>query len=533
MSGDDVPKIDQDAIDFSLADRERIKINHPHIEKLYNCLSELGKNAYLDPLLLSNAVFAKSDLPLPALNSYLEGKEAESISCSFFFKKIVLYLVKNFGWLITCFVQSLAHKFSRQKLIPDPVKPLTLIDIYLAPEQIAQNGDLNDRFFPGLENRLMSKGTSYAYAPKFLGADDPMLYYRMFRQLKEKNRPVLSSFQLLSLCDYFKLLAFIPVYPFRVFQQIRQLGESPEDKLLRFFLWDAIDHTAVKNYARQLFGQRISEMDVPAIKCISWYENQPQDKNFYKGLRSTSGKVKIYGAQLYLWPATLLNIHADKVEVEFGLIPDRILVNGTYYLREEGGLDFELGPSMRYSRLFETKVNTREKTSILVLMPFFEYEINEILKMIDEAELSVEIFVKFHPATDKNKYAQRLEGKMQIVEDDVYSLFDRVACVIGKSTGALVEAVSLGIPVINIETGNGLSHDYLPEFGKGIVWENASNGAEIVKLIDMFSELLKTKADLIHAIAKKYMEMYFCEPTDERIDEAFELDEVTKTPLHS
>ena len=43
-----------------------------------------------------------------------------------------------------------------------------------------------------------------------------------------------------------------------------------------------------------------------------------------------------------------------------------------------------------------------------------------------------------------------------------------MGCVIGKSTGALVEATSLGIPVINIEFNNRLSHEYLPKFGKGI-----------------------------------------------------------------
>ena len=107
-------------------------------------------------------------------------------------------------------------------------------------------------------------------------------------------------------------------------------------------------------------------------------------------------------------------------------MPDLVLVNGTYYLRDESLVNFKLGPSMRYAGLFNTKVNARTKTALLVLMPFFEYEINEILEMIDEAELSVKIFIKFHPAINKNKYIQKLEGKMQIVDDDIYSLFQRV-----------------------------------------------------------------------------------------------------------
>ena len=529
MSGNETKKMYPDAIDFSLVDQERMEFSDPRISKLYSCFSEASRNVYRDEFLLSTSVFAKSDLSLHALDDYLEGKEAESVSFLFCLKKLLFYFSKSFGWLVFYWAQSLAHRFSRQKFVPDPEKPLTLIDIFFMPENIAKNGDLNDRYFPGLEAKLKTKGISYAYAPKFFGADHPMLYYRMFRQMKEKNRPVLSDLQLLGVFDYLKMLMFVPMYPLRVFQQIRQLGESQEDKLLRFFLWDTMDRTAVKNYARLLFGRCISKMSVPAIKCISWYENQPQDKNFYKGLRSTPGKVRIYGAQLFPWPATLLNLHVDEGEVNFGLIPDRILVNGTYYLRDEDGLDFKMGPSLRYSRLFKTKISAKNKTALLVLLPFFEYEIDKILKVVKEARFSVEIFVKFHPATEKNKYIHQLEGKMQMVDDDIYTLFNRVGCVIGRSTSSLVEATSLGIPVISINTGCGVEYEYLPKFGKGIIWQNASNGREIVNWVNIFSDLLKAKSDLIYAIAKKYKEMFFCEPTSEKIDEAFELDELAKT----
>ncbi len=523
MLNDETEKMNQSATDFSLADKERLKIENPRLENLYNHLSEAAKNSYSDPLLLSNAVFAKSDLPLSALDDYLEEKEIEPISFLFSLKKLFVYFSKSFGWLFVFFAQSLAHKFSRQKFNPDPKKPLTLIDIYLTPEKIIQKGDLIDRFFPGLEEKLTSKGISYAYAPKLSGVSNPLMYYKMFCLLKDLKRPVLSSFQLLNLSDYFKMFGFILAYPFRVLRKIRRLVSSPEDKIIQFFLWDTMDHATVKNYARQLFGKQISKMDVPALKCISWYENQPQDKNFYKGIRSTHKNVQIYGAQLYLWPATILNLHADEREINFDLIPDYILVSGTYYLNKDSSLKFEVGPSMRYFRLFQTTVDTKGKTSLLVLMPFFEYEIDKILQMIDEAQLSIELFVKFHPATDENKYAHRMKGKMKIVDDDIYALFNRIGCVMGKSTGALVEATSLGIPAINIETGLGVSHNYLPKFGKGIIWGNASNGAEIVEWIKIFSDLTTTKSDLIHSIAEKHKEMFFCEPTDEKIDEIFGL----------
>ena len=516
-----------DTIDYALADQERMEITNPRLKKLYNYFSEVGKNVYSDHFLLSNAVFSKSDLPLSSLGNYLGGQEPKRVSFLFSLRKIIRYFLKNFGWLFVFLMQHLAYKFSRQKFVFDFTKPLTLIDIFFKPEQIAKNGDLNDRYFPGLEAKLKAKAISYAYVPRFFGAEFPMHYYNMFRQLKEKKKPVLSTFQLLGFCDYLKMFTFIFIYPVRVLRQTGKLEESREGKFLRCLIWEAMDQTAVKNFSRQLFGRNISKLSFSEIKCISWYENHPQDKNFYIGLRTIPEKVKIFGAQLYIWPTNVLNLHVDKNEISFRVIPDRILVNGSYYLRNESTLDFKVGPSMRYARLFQTHVDARNKTTLLVLMPFFEHEINEILKMINEAKLSEKIFIKFHPSTNISKYTQQLEGVMQVTEDDIYTLFDRVGCVIGQSTGALVEATSLGIPVINVTIRNGISYDYLPEFGKGVIWQNASSGDEIIKWVTFFRNLLKDKPDLISSIAKKYKGMFFCEPTDKRINEAFELEVLT------
>ena len=137
MLNDEIEKTNQAAIDFSLADKERLKIDNPRLGNLYDYLSEAAKNSYGDPLLLSNAVFAKSDLSLSALDDYLKEKEIQSISFLFPLKKLFKYLAKSFSWLVVFLVQNLAHKVSRQNFIPDSKKPLTLIDIYITLRKIA------------------------------------------------------------------------------------------------------------------------------------------------------------------------------------------------------------------------------------------------------------------------------------------------------------------------------------------------------------------------------------------------------------
>ena len=124
-----------------------------------------------------------------------------------------------------------------------------------------------------------------------------------------------------------------------------------------------------------------------------------------------------------------------------------------------------------------------------------------------------------------------LQGKVELIEGDIYTFFNQVECVIGKATGALVEAASLGIPVIHIETGSGLSHNFMPQFGKGVIWGSASTGVEIRDWIDKFHNFLLTEPEKIRYIACKYKKMFFCEPTDKGTDEAFDLNRTGKVPL--
>jgi hypothetical protein len=513
------------------AELERVNFGDPAMRKLYLHLSKAGKGAYRENYLLSNAVYSKSDLPLETLNSYLTGKEPEKVSFLFKIKKVLHYFVKSFSWLLLRLFQGLVHQLSGQKFIPDSSKSLTIIDIPIMPSHIIKDQDLVDRYFPRLEDRLKLKGINYAYVPKFFGSETLQLCYQIFYLLKKNKRPVIFDLQLLGVFDYLKMFKFILVYPFQVLNKISQRCHSREDRILRNLLWETMDHATVKNYARQLFGMRISQFNIPSIRCVSWFENQPQDKNFFKGLKAFQRKVSIYGAQLYNWPGTLLNHYVDESQSEFGFMPDRMIVNGTYYLRGEGFLDYKVGPSMRYTRLFETEIYSPKKTSLLILMPIFEYEIKKILKIIQEAALTQEVLIKFHPSTDSGKYLKYLQGKVGIVEGDIYTFFNQVECVIGKATGALVEAASLGIPIINIETGSGLSHNYMPQFGKEVIWGSASTGAEIRDWIGKFHNFLLTEPEKIRYIACKYKEMFFCEPTDKGIDEAFDLDRTGKTQL--
>jgi UDP-N-acetylglucosamine:LPS N-acetylglucosamine transferase len=192
---------------------------------------------------------------------------------------------------------------------------------------------------------------------------------------------------------------------------------------------------------------------------------------------------------------------------------------------EKSNLKYEIGPSLRYSKVFTTQINKEEQRDILVFLPYFKEEIESIIRIIkDGIAFSRQVFVKAHPATTIAKYRSIFPSNVNIVNKDSYKLFKEAKIIISNASGTLIEASSLGIPVIFVKNSSSLEYNNpLPEYGRGIIWEEATDCEELNNKIVEFEESLNYKAEEINAIASAYKQMFFCEPTEENIIKAFDL----------
>jgi hypothetical protein len=91
---------------------------------------------------------------------------------------------------------------------------------------------------------------------------------------------------------------------------------------------------------------------------------------------------------------------------------------------------------------------------------------------------------------------------------------------LGCPPSILVEAASLGIPAISIENDargrSEFSHSFMPDFGKGIIWDSASNASEVIDRIRKINSLIDQKPEEIAGMGKRYKEMFFCEHFDQK-----------------
>ena len=500
-----------------------MKIENPRLQNIFNYLSKINQTAYKDEYLIANNVLSKNPFFSSLTKNYLLEKQPEKTGFIFKIKKLFRYYIRHFSWSVAYIGKSITHYLSRQncQIYPEN-KNLILVDSTIYVKQAINEDTFEDILFPGLLKVLKKQQIPFAITSVLYDSGNLTQLFRAFRFFKKNKIPVLTEYQIMRGTDLLRLLLFLVFYPVSLIRLIKSLGNSYEDQLLTYALWETSDDLVASSYLRLLFGKQLCNLPASKIKCISWYENQARHKSLYKGLHEIPGKVTVIGAQLLIWPESVLNIHPDEEEINSGLVPEKIVVNGPYYLMKNSRISYQIGPSFRYKQLLYFDVSPKSSKHILAVLSAWESEIENAISFLIQFPKNIELHLKFHPSTDIQKYRNRLPDNIKIARNDLYECFKDSKLVLGRSTGALVEAISLGIPSIVLDD-NGICHDFIPSHtdGKGLIWDKASSVSEAIEMIERF---LLTKADEIESLAKKYKEMFFCEPTREKILEAFELD---------
>ena len=505
------------------------------LKEAFDFLSLINQIAYRDTYLLSNEVLSKNPFTNNFLDRYLKGENPQRISRVYIVSILLKYYFRSFAHLIIYILNFLAFYISKLRFsVSNKHNELTVIDTFFLIDRIEKENVYNDPYFVGLKDILDKLEKQYVYLPVFCYTKNPLRLLKTFKILTKQNTPVLTEYQLLSVTDMLIISVFVLIYPVKVFGFIRTLISEinkmhkyyNEINLLRSAIIDDLPHATFHRFSRYLQGKRITTLPCQKIKLISWFENQTIDKNLYKGLRERGSNVKIYGAQPFLFSQIALNILVDENEVKFGIVPDKIIVNGSYYIPDSTNLNFEVGPSFRYKKIFSTVIKEKERTNILVLLPYSKLDAKNALELLSKLEpQDAELIIKTHPAVPIEALDTLAPPNSKIVENDIYELFKTTKIVIGAASGSLIEAASLGIPVISLKNNARFDYNPLPEYGRGIIWEEVANLSELKHALLIFDGILQdeTKKNRVKQVAEEYKKMFFCRHDELNIINSFEL----------
>ena len=426
--------------------------------------------------------------------------------------------------LVLSYVSPQLSSIEFQTFRAEETGEIIILDTFFIASHILENEKFEDIYYKNLSQYLKKIKKTYVYTPRLSDTRNPFDLFRVFKILKENDIPVLTHFQALNLSDYLDTIRFFFLYPFSVLKFIKTLGNSYEDNLLRYALWTCLGSVAIEYHLRFLLGKRLSIMKFDSIKCIGWFENQASDKTFYRGLKHVPGKTEIIGTQL-LWKSdTIIHSTPDEHEIPFNVVPDRLLVNGPGYCYSSDNIVVEVGPSLREKFIFDFDVRTSKGEFILIVMPYHNHVIDHILSVICDVEWNAPVKIKFHPFTDAKKYVGKIPHKFSVTNDPIPDLLPRVLMAVGRANGAQMQIAACGIPVIDIENPNELSLDAMPETGRGIIWDRATNAEEVTSLAGAFQKLMQSNSNLLLKEGLRLKSLYFSEPTEKLIHKAFRLD---------
>ena len=505
---------------------------HPKNEHLplFNAFSDICQKAYGSWHLVTSPVLAKIGLA-DVFQEYTKGGDPPQPSKLFLLNKLFRYYsggCVHFVLLLCC---KAAHIFSAQRTVISPKKTV-FIDTYFIISSFLKGDDVLAHYFPGIKQPFTDAGWEHVMLPRFYGTRSPFVFYRMFRALRTYETPVLTEFQILTWRDYVYLLVHMLIYPWFVIGLLKSIPRTREGLYVRFALLNGLNCENLLGAVRYFVGRRLGPLLPEKSRCLQWFENQTFERCFNRGLRETGATMPVYGAQLFLWPPEIVNIHVDRNEAAAHK-PDVILVNGPYYKHENIDVPCKTGPSLRYARLFETSIVLTGNKKTLVVLSQLEAEARFTIELAVKAEPPENLMFKPHPTLQLTSNHEMLfPDESLIIEGDLYDAFHETGLVIGSSSGTLVEAAAVGIPVIVASKQNAVNYTEIPDIGRGLLWECASNVKEVLEAKSkLFEALRHRKAERMAAIKTLRGEL-FKRPTPDGIIDALDLRQTNLSQKH-
>ncbi len=386
---------------------------------------------------------------------------------------------------------------SRGQGRPLSAEPLTIFDTYVT-EDVVRKKDFRDVHMPGVLDYLTpeeKRSAVYIFTPYRVA--DFEQYYRNIRA-SEANFIIKEDY--LRFADYLRALAY-PIQIGRIPAKLHFQG-IPVDRFLRRNLAaDRYNEELATYLLDDRFVRRLRLAGVHVRMLFSWYENQAMDRALNFAFRREYPDAIRIGCQAFIAPGNMLSIRPTAGEAAAGLVPHTVLVSGIEEVDQARDyfpeLDVRVGPSFRYAYLHEnaepapaTPITPSKESArtVCVLLSYQNEVSRSILAQVDAvldnlADVQgLRVLVKAHP-NYRSEQAEMVRAlgrdALELVDDPLPVLLSRVSLVVGTASGACMESVAWGIPVVVLADLQKLTLNSITDQVPGRLWKMAYNSVEL------------------------------------------------------
>jgi len=259
------------------------------------------------------------------------------------------------------------------------------------------------------------------------------------------------------------------------------------------------------------------------------YENYPWEKMCFMALRKYSPQTKIIGYQHAPLSKASLSMRLSKHEKNIIPMPDKIVTIGNItktFLETVGNYEknkVEVGCALRFARHSTSKIGQRVKSYRILLVlrgipPVVRDSLSFVYKALKDNE-KYKLIIRPHPALPPEKFKH-------ILGFDVFSCknfsisantsvekdLNEADIVLYDASAVAIEALMIGMPVVNIVLGTILNAD--PLFQCNYLKWTARKEEDLLGILDAIYQLTDEEYYYQQKKAKEFIDAYVTEVTD-------------------
>lgn len=489
---------------------------------LFKYLGKIRNSSSIDIYSIINPTLVNNPLISEFAKSFFLKSLSKDKKLKLFLINTCKFYIKNFYKLFVYCIMTVLFKLFYKKKLPN-LNDVILIDVFFLVNKIIEDNSFKESYFNGLYDVLNDVNQKYIFLPRLYNmGKNPFTIIKLLKILNKDKRYFLFEFHTVKIVHVFELAIYILNYPFKTLRLL-QNEKNIDDKVFNKSLLKEISNASFESFTRYIQGKSL--VKYKGIKKIySWCEFQVIERSFNYAIRKSNSNIQIFGCQLAIFSEIFFHMKILDMDFLQGIAPHKVIVNGKFYLEQTEYIKYILGPSLRYKDIYSYKMDvSSQKDEVLLLGSIVKKDIVQMLEYV--STLNKNILFKPHPALEIEKYKNHIGSHIQIVDSNIYELFQKSAvAVIAPASGTAVEAVSCGISVIIIASDTNLTANTLVEYGKGKIWDIVYEKNEIKDIYEKLQRFRLTNFNEIEEMAIWYKTNFFNEPTKKNIINGFELE---------
>ena len=506
-------------------------------EEADRIIGALSSKAFSSVYCIVNPVFNRNPYVSPLLTLLLTKRNKPTRLSLFgmFTRNILLYFIRSARYCMFFMFQMIRYRsysISIKTELLATSRPI-FVDTFIISDRVSEEGQYEERYLLQLFPFLETGNRPIYIVPCFIGGKNESQIFRFLTNSKRGLPTPIPDFALLDWLDFIRLLSFTLTYPIRILSLIFLCVVQNRPWQIAYSLLYTLKTSTASSFVRYLYGKKLAKFTAGEIDVLSWHENQPIDKAFYAGLR-TSGRdrVTITGIQALAYSKIQANFFATHSEYKHGLLPDHLRVNGTAYLKWHNHQLYQsvsCTPSFRYQDL-----RIGEKPSIaefpengapLIALTYVNDLSRDMLAICRDTYLASEpARVRLHPTqTGENQvlWKNPFSSNWMIDSLPLLQSLMQATILITTESGIALEAATVGIPVVIVASNQSFTSNPMPNFGRNDTWGLAHDPRELETLCKQLTVKRISNPGLFRIFADRCRRQLFTPINNETLQEAF------------